>query len=92
MLSQLEFKLSVEKQYKDGIEKIMGSYNLDGDRKIKAEAQGRRIESMQKIELLKRALKRYEDLHVDVETTADPTDGTWMTYLDKGGCCTNKRL
>lgn len=81
MLSQLEFKLSVEKQYKDGIEKIMGSYNLDGDRKIKAEAQGRRIESMQKIELLKRALKRYEDLHVDVETTADPTDGKWKAML-----------
>jgi len=78
MLSQLEFKLSVEKQYKAGIEKIMGSYNMDGDRKIRTEAQGRRIESMQKIELLKRALKRYEDLHVDVEVTADPTDGRCM--------------
>ncbi|KAB8627231.1 hypothetical protein FH972_026064 [Carpinus fangiana] len=74
MLSQLEFKLSVEKQYKDGIEKIMGSYKIDGDKKIRKEAEGRRIESVQKIELLKRALKRYEDLHVDVDLSAETAD------------------
>lgn len=77
MLSQLEFKLSVEKQYKAGVEKIMGSYSVDGDKRIRQEALGRRIESMQKIELLKRALKRYEDLHVDVESATDPTDGEY---------------
>lgn len=75
MLSQLEFKLSVEKQYKDGIEKIMGSYNMDGDRKIRAEAQGRRLESMQKIKLLQLSLKRYEDLHVEVDSASDVADG-----------------
>jgi len=75
MLSQLEFKLSVEKQYKDGIEKIMGSYNIDGDRKIRAEAQGRRTESMNKIKILERSLKRYSDLHVDMESTTDAADG-----------------
>ena len=66
MLSQIEFKLSVEKQYKDGIEKMVRLYQLEGDRKSRAEAEGRRIESSQKIQLLKQALKRHEDLHVDI--------------------------
>ncbi|KAG8628310.1 hypothetical protein KVT40_004183 [Elsinoe batatas] len=66
MLSQLEFKLSVEKQYKDGIEKMVRLYELEGDRKSKADAEGRRVESMQKMMLLKQALKRHGDLHVDV--------------------------
>ena len=75
MLSQLQFKLNVEKQYKDGIEKIMGSYNMEGDRRIRQEAHGRRVESMQKIQLLSQALKRYEDLHLDMESATDPQDG-----------------
>ncbi len=75
MLSQLEFKLSVEKQYKDGIEKMVRLYQLEGDRKSRADAEGRRIESNQKIQLLKQALRRYEDLHVDMESAADAPDG-----------------
>lgn len=75
MLSQLEFKLSVEKQYKDGVEKMVRLYQDEGDRKSKADAEGRRIESNQKIQLLKQALKRYEDLHVDMESTNDAPDG-----------------
>lgn len=74
MLSQLEFKLSVEKQYKAGIEKMVRLYQDEGDRKSRTDAEGRRIESNQKIQLLKQALKRYEDLHVDIEST-DPPDG-----------------
>ncbi|CAF9914567.1 MAG: Serine/threonine kinase [Heterodermia speciosa] len=74
MLSQLEFKLSVEKQYKDGVEKMVKLYQDEGDRKSKADAEGRRIESNQKIQLLKQALKRYEDLHVDMESSADAPD------------------
>ncbi|KAI9728187.1 MAG: Serine/threonine kinase [Chrysothrix sp. TS-e1954] len=74
MLSQLQFKLDVERQYKDGITKIMGSYRTDGDRKIQAEAQGRFVESSQKIQLLSQALKQYEDLHVDIESGADADD------------------
>lgn len=74
MLSQLEFKLSVEKQYKDGIEKMVRLYQLEGDRKSKADAEARRIESNQKIQLLKQALKRYEDLHVDIEVGGDGGD------------------
>jgi Hr1 repeat. len=74
MLSQLEFKLSVEKQYKAGIEKMVRLYQDEGDRKSRADAEGRRIESNQKIQLLKQALKRYEDLHVDIESS-DANDG-----------------
>ena len=90
MLSQLEFKLSVEKQYKDGIEKMVRLYQLEGDRKSKAEAEGRRIESSQKMVLLKQALKRHEDLHVDIG--ADVQDGmysdTWLTIWSE----TNARV
>jgi Hr1 repeat/C2 domain len=75
MLSQLEFKLSVEKQYKAGIEKMSRLYQDEGDRKSRADAEGRRIESNQKIQLLKQALKRYEDLHVDIESSTDHADG-----------------
>lgn len=78
MLSQLEFKLSVEKQYKAGIEKMVRLYQDEGDRKSRADAEGRRIESNQKIQLLKQALKRYEDLHVDIESTDTP-DGMATT-------------
>lgn len=67
MLSQLEFKLSVEKQYKEGIEKMAKLYQLEGDRKSRQDAENKRIESNQKIQLLKQALKRYEDLHVDMD-------------------------
>ncbi|EME78570.1 uncharacterized protein MYCFIDRAFT_104873, partial [Pseudocercospora fijiensis CIRAD86] len=74
MLSQLEFKLSVEKQYKDGIDKMVKLYQMEGDRKSKGEAEMRRMESAQKIQLLSRALRRYEDLHIDVENGADAGD------------------
>lgn len=74
MLSQLEFKLNVEKQYLKGIEKMVQLYQMEGDRKSRADAAGRRIESTQKIQLLKQALKRYEDLHIDMESSADAPD------------------
>ncbi|EMC91585.1 hypothetical protein BAUCODRAFT_27875 [Baudoinia panamericana UAMH 10762] len=74
MLSQLEFKLSVEKQYKDGIEKMVKLYQMERDRKSQADAEHRRVESNQKIQLLTRALRRYEDLHVGIEDSADAAD------------------
>jgi len=74
MLSQLEFKLGVEKQYKEGIEKMAKLYQMDGDRRSGRDAESRRIESSQKIQLLKQALKRYEDLHVDMDV-GDDADG-----------------
>lgn len=88
MLSQLEFKLSVEKQYKDGVEKMVRLYQDEGDRKSKADAEGRRIESNQKIQLLKQALKRYEDLHVDMESSTDAPDGKF--HLEVACMCDTK--
>ena len=78
MLSQIEFKLSVEKQYKEGIEKLVALYQDDGDRKSRADAEARRIESNQKIQLLRQALRRYEDLHLDIESSADAADGIFF--------------
>jgi serine/threonine protein kinase len=78
MLSQLEFKLSVEKQYKDGIEKMVKLYQMAGDRRSRADAEGKRVESNQKIQLLKLALRRYEDLHVVDEPDAPDDDSTDM--------------
>lgn len=76
MLSQLEFKLNVENQYLKGIEKMVQLYQMEGDKKSRADAAGRRVESTQKIQLLKQALRRYEDLHIDMETSGDGNDGT----------------
>ncbi|KAI0387544.1 hypothetical protein F5Y04DRAFT_6843 [Hypomontagnella monticulosa] len=74
MLSQIQFKLNVEEQYLKGIEKMIQLYSMEGDRKSKAEAAGRRVESKQKIHLLKQALKRYEELHIDDLDSADSPD------------------
>lgn len=74
MLSQIQFKLNVEEQYLKGIEKMVQLYGMDGDRKSKADAAAKRIESKQKIQLLKQALKRYEELHIDDMESADSQD------------------
>lgn len=54
---------------------------MEGDRKSRADAAGRRVESTQKIQLLKQALKRYEDLHIDMESNADAPDGEYSGPL-----------
>lgn len=72
MLSQIQFKLNVEVQYLKGVEKMVQLYGMEGDRKSKADAAARRVESKQKIILLKQALKRYEELHIDVDSVDSP--------------------
>ncbi|KAI0766404.1 hypothetical protein BD413DRAFT_615201 [Trametes elegans] len=69
MLHQLEYKLQVEMQYKRGIDKMAKLYQADGDKKSKADAESKRVESERKIQLLQSALKRYKTLHIldDVE-------------------------
>ncbi|KAK9492725.1 hypothetical protein V1508DRAFT_133364 [Lipomyces doorenjongii] len=67
MLQQLEFKLSLEKKYREGIEKLVRLYEIEGDRRNKAQAENQRIESYQKMHLLKLALKRYQDMHIDLD-------------------------
>ncbi|KAM0753436.1 hypothetical protein T439DRAFT_297773 [Meredithblackwellia eburnea MCA 4105] len=64
MLHQLEFKLHVEKQYKEGIDKMSKLYLLDGDKKARADTENKRIESNQKMMLLNQALKRYKTLDI----------------------------
>ncbi|KAL4080957.1 hypothetical protein J3A83DRAFT_102662 [Scleroderma citrinum] len=74
MLHQLEFKLQVELQYKKGIDKMVKLYQADGDKKSRADAEGKRVESEKKIQLLQSALKRYKNLHIldDVEEEEQP--------------------
>ena len=66
MLQQLEFKLTVEQKYKEGMEKMVKLYQMEGDRKARAETESKRAESAQKIVLLKQALKRYGNLDLDI--------------------------
>lgn len=73
MLSQIQFKLNVEEQYLKGVEKMVQLYQMEGDKKSRADAAARRLESKQKIVLLKQALRRYEELHIDMD--ADSPDG-----------------
>ncbi|KAF9219252.1 kinase-like protein [Gyrodon lividus] len=64
MLHQLEFKLQVELQYKKGIDKMAKLYQADGDKKSRADAESKRVESEKKVQLLQSALKRYKNLHI----------------------------
>ncbi|KAJ6508992.1 protein kinase C1 [Mycena sanguinolenta] len=75
MLHQLEFKLRVEMQYKEGIDKMAKLYQADGDKKSRADAESKKVESDRKIQLLQTALKRYKNLHIldDVVEEEDTT-------------------
>jgi classical protein kinase C len=83
MLSQIQFKLNVEEQYLKGIEKMVQLYQMEGDKKSKADAAARRFESKQKITLLKQALRRYEELHIDMDTDTPDDDSINMPNLRK---------
>ncbi|KAK9457255.1 hypothetical protein V1511DRAFT_508698 [Dipodascopsis uninucleata] len=67
MLQQLEFKLSVEHQIREGIDKLVRLYQIEGDRRNRSSAENQKIENNQKIHLLKQALKRYQDMHIDID-------------------------
>ncbi|CDO75330.1 hypothetical protein BN946_scf184848.g7 [Trametes cinnabarina] len=77
MLHQLEYKLQVEMQYKRGIDKMAKLYQADGDKKSRADAESKRVESERKIQLLQSALKRYKTLHIldDVEEDDEGASG-----------------
>ena len=74
MLQQIEFKLSVEKQYKEGIDKMINLYQIEGDRRSKAEAEAKKVESTQKIQLLTKSRKRYNDMNIDFDEDEDNDD------------------
>ncbi|CDR44262.1 CYFA0S14e01442g1_1 [Cyberlindnera fabianii] len=67
MINQLNTKLKVEQKYYEANEKLSKIYQLDGDRRISSVAEDGRIQSNHKIQLLKKSLKRYEDVHVNLE-------------------------
>ncbi|EJF63358.1 hypothetical protein DICSQDRAFT_102551 [Dichomitus squalens LYAD-421 SS1] len=77
MLHHLEYKLQVEMQYKKGIDKMAKLYQADGDKKSRADAESKRVESDRKIQLLQTALKRYKTLHIldDVEEDDEGAPG-----------------
>ncbi|KAI0926894.1 hypothetical protein AcV5_007571 [Taiwanofungus camphoratus] len=75
MLHQLEFKLQVEMQYKRGIDKMAKLYQADGDKKSKADAESKKVESERKIQLLQSALKRYKNLHILDDADEDDDAG-----------------
>ncbi|WVR05958.1 hypothetical protein IAU60_002985 [Kwoniella sp. DSM 27419] len=62
MLNQLQFKLQVEEQYKLGIEKMAQAYRIEGDKRLRSETDAKRVESDGKIQLLRKAKRRYETL------------------------------
>ena len=64
MLEQLEHKLQLEKQYKQGFEKIARLYQAEGDRRSTSDAESRFAESASKLVLIQQALKRYKQLNV----------------------------
>lgn len=78
MLHQLEFKLQIERQYKQGIDKMAALYQAEGDRKSKKDAESKRVESEAKIMLLQQALKRYKQLHVMDDDGEDDQTGSTL--------------
>ncbi|KAK4188141.1 kinase C-like protein [Podospora australis] len=83
MLSQIQFKLNVEEQYLKGIEKMVQLYGMEGDKKSKTDAISKRFESQQKMMLLKQALKRYEELHIDMDADGQDDDSINMPNMRK---------
>lgn len=75
MLHQLEFKLKVEMEYKTGIDKMARLYQVDGDKKSRADAESKRVESDRKIQLLQTALRRYKNLHILDDVDDDENTG-----------------
>ncbi|KAG8990674.1 Serine/threonine kinase [Tulasnella sp. 427] len=64
MYHELEFKLSVEQQYRKATDNMLKLYQADGDKKILQDTRQKQWESNKKIQLLNVALKKYRNLHV----------------------------
>ncbi|OBA28961.1 hypothetical protein HANVADRAFT_50915 [Hanseniaspora valbyensis NRRL Y-1626] len=64
MLQQLEFKLQVETQYLAANEKLTKLYQIDGDQRTSIAAETGVQDSKYRVQLLKKALKKYESLNV----------------------------
>ena len=66
-LHELEYKLDVEKQMQTAIRHMADLFERDpsGDRKRRSEIQGQLHESNEKLNLLKKALRKYKSLYID---------------------------
>ncbi|KAK6205504.1 elongation factor 2 [Scheffersomyces amazonensis] len=67
MLQHLPFKLQAEYKYREANEKIHQLYLKDGDKSSSIAAEGGKMENDQKISLLKKALRKYQNMHIDLE-------------------------
>ncbi|CAI4054707.1 hypothetical protein SKDZ_02G0050 [Saccharomyces kudriavzevii ZP591] len=67
MLQQLEFKLQVEKQYQEANTKLTKLYQIDGDQRSSSAAEGGAMESKYRIQMLNKALKKYQAINVDID-------------------------
>ncbi|MCH0629298.1 protein kinase [Kocuria palustris] len=67
MVQQLQFKLQVENQYREANQKISHLYLLDGDKLLLLAAEGGKLELDQRIQLLNKLLRFYQNMHIDVE-------------------------
>ena len=74
---QLEFKLTVEQQYKKATDAMLRLYQADGDKKILQDTKLKQMESNKKIQLLQVALKKYRSLHILDE---DNEEGEFASY------------
>ena len=83
MLHQLEFKLQVETQYKKGIDKMVKLYQAEGDKKSRADADAKRVESEKKIQLLQASLKRYKNLFIMESEAEEPEPAPGTHILPK---------
>lgn len=67
MLQLLQFKMQVEDKYREANEKIYKLYKADGDRKSLALADEQRLDSDMRLQLIKKSMKQYQSLYVDVD-------------------------
>ncbi|AMD21242.1 HEL038Cp [Eremothecium sinecaudum] len=74
MLQLLEFKLSIERQYQAANDKLTKLYQIDGDQRSSSAAQGGAYKSKQRIQLLTKALKKYQAINVDIDGYRDHGD------------------
>lgn len=67
MLQLLQFKKQVEEKYREANEKIYKLYEADGDRRSLALADEQRLDSDRRLQLIKKSMKQYQSLYVDVD-------------------------
>lgn len=68
-------------QYKKGIDKMAKLYQADGDKKSRADAESKKVESEKKIQLLQTALKRYKNLHILDDLADDEENGVFIYVI-----------